>query len=129
MIGYFYDIECLDNVFSLVNFREDKDECDVFYLIDNEEDILQEEIVETIEPAHIDEPTGLYVSGKTRTKLVPVNEARLLELLTAAIYEGNEYFHGKVNMYDLHDMDANAYLARTFGLSDAVYINLSLIHI
>lgn len=123
MIGYFYDIECLDNVFSLVNFREDKDECDVFYLIDNEDEILQEEIVETIEPAHIDEHTGLYVSGKTRTKLVPVDDARLLELLTAAIYEGNEYFHGKINIYNLHDMDANAYLARTFGLSDALYVN------
>lgn len=120
MKGNFYDIESLDNVFSLVNFKEDTDECDVFYLVDNEDEIMQEEII-TVE-GYTDPTTGLLTSKKN-VEVKPVDEKRLLELLTEAIYEGNEYFHGKINIYNLRDMNANAYLAKTFGLSDAIYVN------
>lgn len=37
----FYDIESLANVFSLANFKEKENEIDVYFLIDNEEDILE----------------------------------------------------------------------------------------
>lgn len=121
MKGNFYDIESLDNVFSLVNFKDDTNECDVFYLIDNESDILQEEIVNV--EGGIDPITGLYAATKKNVTYKPVDKARLLELITQAIYDGNEYFHGKVNIYNLREMDANDYLAQTFGLSDAIYVN------
>ncbi len=44
MIGYFYDIESLENVFSLVNYKDDTDECQIFYLVDNEKSILPNNI-------------------------------------------------------------------------------------
>lgn len=42
---------------------------------------------------------------------------------TERIHERNKNFNGKVFYYDLHEGDSNIKLAKTFGLSDAYYIN------
>ena len=36
MVSYFYDIESLDNVFTLANYRSDADAVDIYYLVDDE---------------------------------------------------------------------------------------------
>ena len=50
----FYDIESLANVFSLANFKEKENEIDVYFLIDNEEDILEQNYQDKI-TSHIKE--------------------------------------------------------------------------
>lgn len=99
MIGYFYDIESLQNVFSLVNFRDDKNVCDIFYLVDNEDELLQPDA------ANGDMQDLLYRDMLDRVRL------------------RNKNFDGDIILYNLKDRAANEYLAETFGLSDAVYIN------
>ena len=45
MISYFYDIESLENVFTLANFRTDANEVDIFYLLDDK-DMLEDSFKE-----------------------------------------------------------------------------------
>lgn len=96
MNGYFYDIESLDNVFTLANFRDEDNVIEMYYLVDDKE-------------------------------LIPDN---FLEAVTQAIHDANRNFHeitkkftGSVELYDLSQAESIARLARTFGLSDARYIN------
>lgn len=93
MIGYFYDIESLENVFSLVNYKDDTDECQIFYLVDNEKSILP------------DDYNDMY------------------DTLDKRIHKVNKNFKGKISLYDLHDAKSNELLASIFGLSDAIYAN------
>ena len=99
MIGYFYDIESLDNVFSLVNFRDDENACDIYYLIDDEDQILQKN------------------NGQ------PISSEEFIDALKARVYESNKNFQGKIYAFDLHTAEANIRLAKTFGVSTATYAN------
>lgn len=99
MIGYFYDIESLDNVFSLVNFRDDKNECDIYYLIDNADQLMKTE------------------NGQ------PLSEKEFIKLLKERVYESNKNFSGEIYTFDLKTAEANIQLAKTFGVSTAMYVN------
>lgn len=94
MIGYFYDIESLSNVFTLVNFRDDENACDIYYLIDNDKEILGN-----------------------------LTKSEILDAMKKRIYERNSNFKGECFIYDLKEEAPNIKLAETFGLSDAAYIN------
>lgn len=96
MIGYFYDIESLSNVFTLVNFKDDVNEADVFYLIDNEDALL----------AAVGHDRNLFH-----------------KMAAERIRKCNKNFSGTIRFFDLHQEEGNVLLARTFGLSDAVYVN------
>ena len=89
----FYDIESLSNVFTLANYRPDENCVDIYYLIDNAQ------------------------------TLIPVPDDKLLEDITREVLAQNRNFNGSVMLFDLHTESANDRLFRTFGLSDAIYIN------
>lgn len=89
----FYDIESLQNVFTLANFVEYENHVQIFYLVDDTYPILPADI-ETFKTA-----------------------------CTQKIYEKNKNFNGTVSYHDLHDMYENILLAQTFGLSDSKIIN------
>ncbi len=42
---YFYDIESLDNVFTLANFKSDENHVDIFYKIDNPDEIIPDDFL------------------------------------------------------------------------------------
>lgn len=88
---HFYDIESLNNVFILANYKSDENMIDLFYLIDDE-------------------------------SIIPDDFAKMAE---QRIYERNKNFNGHITLYDLKDSDSNSNyeFARTFGLSDAMYVN------
>lgn len=96
MNAYFYDIESLDNVFTLANYRDKDNVIEIYYLIDDK-------------------------------SLIPDD---FLNAATQAIHDANrnfheetKYFKGSVELYDLSLPESNIRLAKTFGLSDAYYIN------
>lgn len=95
---HFWDIESLSNVFSLSDFRyNDKTneaEVDIYVLSDN----------------------------RSLTQDIP-GQIPFLHALSRRVWEKNANFRGRVNYYDLHDLDANIRLAKTFGLSNASIIN------
>lgn len=90
MLTHFYDIESLRNVFSLCNFKPDKNCIDIYILADDLD-----------------------------FKCVPDFEQNLLK----HIHDNNHNFNGTINVYDLHEPNANVHLAKTFGLSDSPLIN------
>ena len=93
MLTCFYDIESLQNVFTLANFRPNENLIELYYLLDSKELVQQ-------------------VTPDTFAKEV-----------TDRIHARNRNFTGTVALYDLEDPEATKRLARTFGLSDARYIN------
>lgn len=92
MKTYFYDIESLQNVFSLAIYKHEDNEADIYYLIDNEQDILN-----------------------------GIQPDVFLKDITDKIYEKNSNFRGKVNIFDLKQPENVVALAKLFGLSDAYY--------
>lgn len=99
MIGYFYDIESLENVFSLVNFKDDTNTCDIYYLIDNEDELIVDE------------------NGN------PISETEFLNQMKQRIYDKNKNFKGNIKTLNLKTAQANIELAKTFGVSNAYYAN------
>ena len=90
MKTYFYDIESLENVYTLANYKSQDNHLDIFYLIDNPDEIVPDDFE---------------------------------RLATERIHEKNKNFKGTVSFFDLTKPDSNIYLAKTFGLTDAVYTN------
>ena len=80
MIGYFYDIESLENVFSLVNFKDDTNTCDIYYLIDNEDELIVDE------------------NGN------PISETEFLNQMKQRIYDKNKNFKGNRQFVALEDV-------------------------
>ena len=89
----FYDIESLSNVFTLANFKPDENCVDIYYLIDDEQNLIK------------------------------VDKNQFLADVTRETLAQNKNFTGKVNLFDLHDVASNDRLFKVFGLSDATYIN------
>lgn len=89
----YYDIESLENVFTLANFKEYENHADI-YILSDDSDLLK------------DSPTQSFHD----------------QLLTA-IYQANHNFRGTIQIYDLTTKDACEHLAKTFGLSDAFCVN------
>jgi len=89
----FYDIESLANVFSLCNFKSYENTTDVFYLCDD---------------------------------AILTSDPDMMKNLLAVVYERNPNFakvNGKLQLFDLKTKEANVYLAKCFGLSDAPIAN------
>ena len=91
----FYDIESLDNVFTLCNFKNEDNSVDIYYLIDTPE---------------------IY-------NFVQTNHETFLKTLKQAIYAKNPNFSGEIKLFDLKTKTANDYLAITMGVSDAPNVN------
>ena len=85
-------------MFTLVNFRDDENACDIYYLVDDPENVLSDK-------------------GKI------LDDTRLFSMMKERIYEKNANFRGECYFYKLSEKDANLRLAETFGISDAVYLN------
>lgn len=94
--AYYYDIESLDNIFTIAiykpAFAENKSVLDVFYILDETSDI-------------------------------PFKISENRNLIKKRIYEKNKNFKGDIHLYNLK-VGANLYtLAKIFGVSKARYIN------
>ena len=96
MLFHFYDIESLENVFTLANYRSNDEAIEIYYLVDDMK--LLPEVT----------PPGV----------VP---EQFLKDATERILAKNKNFHGTVELYDLRDEAANRRLVSTFGLTDAQY--------
>lgn len=100
----FYDIESLNNVFTLCNYKQSKNIIDVFFMIDDVLDTPSPNntfiLTDAIKNYIIDE---IYNANQNLLKYdngIPVRTCT-------------------VNFYDLHDYDANLYFISTFGAKDA----------
>lgn len=91
----FYDIESLENVFTLSNYKHEDNEVDIYYLIDTED-----------------------LENKIQT-----DYNTFYDNLSKIIYEKNKNFNGKINLYNLKTQEANAHLAKTMGVSDSTNCN------
>lgn len=96
---HFYDIECLDNIFTLTNYLPEENTVEQYYLASDD---LQ---------TKIDENPNLL---ETLTKRVNLRNNNFNPHL-----QTESIGHGKVRLYDLHTVEGNLHLAETFGLSDA----------
>jgi hypothetical protein len=101
MKSYFYDIESLENVFTLANFRAEDNQLDIFYLIDDKDKIINEGTIKTLvnELLKVPEYAGKYCDTDTFETLV-----------TKRIYERNRNFDGTVTLYNLEDEQSNIIL-------------------
>ena len=93
MIAHFYDIESLHNVFTLCNYKPEKNLIDVYYLIDD------------------------------NAKTIGFNPTEHGMELARYVQKINKNFHGGISLYDLTDEISSLHLAQTFGLSDAYSVN------
>lgn len=89
----FYDIESLDNVFTLANYKERENHIDLYIKCDNPD------LMET------HQNTTFY------------------QMVLDRIYQRNHNFNGTLTIYDLENRTAGEHLAMTFGLSDSKLIN------
>jgi hypothetical protein len=97
----YYDIECLNNVFTLCTFTPRTNEIEVFYLVD-----------------------------KTGTELADALDGSLIDVPLAwkAVVDKNPAYTGgagerPMKFWDLATLEANERLAKMFGLSDAEHVN------
>lgn len=95
----FYDIESLNNVFTLANFKYNENAVDVYIICDDLLDAAQT-------------APDAIVGGKLRFT------DYILNIITQRIYAKNKNFTGTVNYFDLHDYGANLHLINTFGAKD-----------
>lgn len=93
----FYDIESLNNVFTLCNFKPADNSVDVY--------ILADDAFDTKTAFNIDTPVFV---------LTPEIQA----YITERIYKSNNNFHGSVNYYDLATLEGNLHLINMFGAKD-----------
>lgn len=89
----FYDIESLNNVFSLCNFKYNENELDVYILCD---DVLDLEL---------------------QTPTFEITDD-IKDYINQRIYKKNKNFNGKINYFNLHDYKDNIHLITTFGAKD-----------
>lgn len=87
---HYYDIESLDNIFSLANYKSDCNHVDLYWLCDD----------------------PLLTTSPDPNKTIK-------ELLIEAIRKTNENFTGTIECYDLHKQASSNHMAKAFGLSDA----------
>ena len=121
----FYDIESLDNVFTLANFRAHDNVVEVYYLVDDPQNLDGRMVLPPDDP---DRPPPVVRSEnplcvEPACVDVAVGTPLFFRLCARHIRESNKNFTGMVEFYDLRDPESNFRLARTFGLSDARQIN------
>ena len=87
----FYDIESLDNVYSLCNFKYNENIIDVFVLVDD--------------------PLDTSANKFTLTD-------NIQNYIAERIYAKNKNFTGAVNFFDLTQYASNIYFINTFGAKD-----------
>jgi len=90
----FYDIESLNNIFSLCNYKYNDNVIDVYIMADDRLDTQGDSF-------------GRFAITEPITKLI-----------TKIIYSKNKNFDGSVRFYDLHQLDANLHLINDFGAKD-----------
>lgn len=93
MLTHFYDIECLDNVFTICDFKPEENCIDCYHLIDTQ---------------------SLYTQTQTPD---------FANKLHKRIISSNANFNGSIRVFDLRIKEHAQHLAQTFGLSTAKYIN------
>lgn len=99
MIANFYDIESLQNVWTLCNFRPEKDLIDIYYICDD---------------------TALMDDKAARAANLGDSVA---DAILRIIHEKNKNFTGSIRLFDLRTESANRHLAAKFGLSDSRMVN------
>lgn len=92
----FYDIESLNNVFTLCNYIYNDNIIDIFILVDDR----------------------LDTQGSQQDCLVLSSD--IIKIITDAIYAKNKNFNGSLRFFDLHDYGANIHLINTFGAKDDI---------
>lgn len=113
---YYYDIESLENVFSLALFKPNENkkfdgEIDLYILCDNNSLLCVPKFPKT-------GPKTFYNEGKTL-----LNQRDFYIALTKRIYEKNRNFRGNIRLFDLHKLENILHMAKVFGLSDADIVN------
>lgn len=89
-----YDIESLNNVFSLCNYKYNENTEDVYLLVDDK----------------LDTPGG------ANDEFVLTEEIK--NIIAQRIYAKNKNFNGTINFYYLKDYNANLHLINDFGAKD-----------
>lgn len=121
----FYDIESLDNVFTLANFRAHDDVVEIYYLVDDPGSLDGRMYLPADDPDR--PPPAVKSEFPLCVEPTPVNvevgTPLFFRLCADRIRKENRNFTGKVEFYDLTQPESNFRLARTFGLSDARQIN------
>lgn len=90
----FYDIESLDNVFSLCNYRYNENIEDVYLLVDDK----------------LDTP------GDADGKFVLTDQIK--DVISKRIYKKNKNFNGRIEYHYLTQYDSNIHLINMFGAKD-----------
>lgn len=107
---HFYDIETLDNIFTLTNYIPEENRVDQYYLASDDLDKKLKQ-----EPDLLNKLTS-------RVNLRNVNFTK--DNVIKRDSRGNSLpGNGQVNVYDLHTVQANIHLAKSFGLSNSFNIN------
>ena len=138
MIRDFYDIESLSNVFMLANFKEDTNELEFFYKVDNPDILIHTDpflyrnmkdvtpYVEQLEDSLKKETeANQFERADALFGLVPqaTRDTEFARLVDKVVHEVNLNFTGTVVLYDLDEDESVIHMAETFGLSDAKYTN------
>lgn len=87
MNANFYDIESLDNIFTLANYRQKEDTLEMYYLID--------------------EPYRFQLTPK---------DNQWIKAACDRIYDTNRNFKGRIVFLDMHNIHAAIHFAETFGM-------------
>ena len=95
----FYDIESLNNVYSLCNYIKHENHIDIYYLCDNDNEI--------------------FVNASNQ----PLTDETFVKSLYNRITQKNKGFNGSITVYNLKQETAVKHMARTFGVSDAYRVN------
>lgn len=94
----FYDIESLDNVFTLANFKYNENVIDIYILCDD----------------RLDTPLDGYANQTDPLKLTDA----ICHAISQKIYEENKNFTGLIHFWDLHEYVSNLQLINDFGAND-----------
>ena len=93
MKTHFYDIESLNNAFTLANWKPEENHVDLYYLLDD---------------GYMDQA---------------MKDASFQQKLLDHVHKVNKNFTGTMSYHDLHGFPANDKLFSEFGLSDAFKVN------
>lgn len=95
MLTYFYDIESVNNVFTLANWRTQDNLLELYILLDEPVSVIGQ-----------NDFSGIVA-----------------QTIKDRVWEKNKNFTGEIKIFDLRDLYSNSRLAKIFGLSSAQRIN------
>ncbi len=119
----FYDIESLNNVFSLCNYKYNENCIDVYLLTDNN---LTTEEHEYIIAGNTVKTSQFLIGNRFVDVSDIVNQDAdcliltdaLKEYISQIIYEKNKNFNGQIYYHDLHELQSDLHLINMFGAKD-----------